>query len=145
MGERIALAWSEQEGLGIRADSAGVSDEERDNPIDPRAARILRAHGYDPGAHRAKLVTSALVGASSLVLGFEPQHLRMLRRIVPDATNLRLVTDFDPSAKPGSGIPDPWYGGPADFEETLAAIEAAMPGILAEVRGADDDLAGRAG
>ena len=30
----------------VRVDSAGVSDEEHGNPIDPRAARVLRAHGH---------------------------------------------------------------------------------------------------
>jgi len=34
----------------------------------------------------------------------------------------------------GSGLPDPWYGGPEGFEDTLAAVEAAMPGVLDEVR-----------
>ncbi|MDU5843839.1 MAG: low molecular weight phosphotyrosine protein phosphatase, partial [Cutibacterium avidum] len=35
---------------------------------------------------------------------------------------------------PGTSLPDPWYG-PADgFEDTLDAIEDAMPGIVDEVR-----------
>ena len=31
-------------------------------------------------------------------------------------------------------MPDPWYGEASGFEETLATIEAAMPGILDRVR-----------
>ena len=34
----------------------------------------------------------------------------------------------------GSGIPDPWYGDADGFADTLAAIEAAMPGLLRRVR-----------
>jgi len=45
-----------------------------------------------------------------------------------------LVTDFDPDAAPGSGIDDPWYGDAEGFNDTLASIEAAMPGIIARVR-----------
>ena len=54
-----------------------------------------------------------------------------MRRLAPDAANLALLTDFDPDAAPGSGIDDPWYGDAAGFDDTLAAVEAAMPGVLA--------------
>ena len=40
----------------------------------------------------------------------------------------------DPDAEPGSGVDDPWYGGPEGFLDTLASIEAAMPGVLARAR-----------
>ena len=68
-----------------------------------------------------------------LVIGLEPYHLDRMRRLAPDA-ELHLLTDFDPAAEPGSGIDDPWYGDAAGFDDTLASIEAAMPGVLARVR-----------
>lgn len=64
----------------------------------------------------------------------EDLHLSRLRRLAPDAANLSLLTDFDPDAAPGSGVPDPWYGSAAGFDQTLAAVEAAMPGVLERVR-----------
>lgn len=134
MGEQVARKWAAEAGLATEFDSAGVSAEERGNPIDRRAARVLAEHGYAAGNHRAKQIDVQLIGRSALVLGFEPMHLTRLRQLSPDAENLRLVTDFDPDAAPGSGIADPWYGGLSDFEETLAAIEAAMPALLAELR-----------
>ena len=45
-----------------------------------------------------------------------------------------MLTDFDPEAVPGSEVPDPWYGSASGFEGTLAAVEAAMPGVLRRVR-----------
>ena len=54
-----------------------------------------------------------------------------MRKLAPGADHLALLTDFDPDAEPGSGVPDPWYGEADGFEDTLAALEAAMPGILA--------------
>ena len=121
---------------GTVIESFGISPEELGNPIDRRAARVLAQHGYPVGSHRAKQVDRRLVDASDLVLAFEPLHLDRLRRLVPDAGHLNLVTDFDPAAAKGSGIADPWYGTVDDFIETLAAIEAAMPGIIEAVRGA---------
>ena len=57
-----------------------------------------------------------------------------MRRLVPDYADFVLLTDFDPDAEPGSGVPDPWYGTADGFADTLAAIEAAMPGLLRRVR-----------
>lgn len=136
MGAQVTQAWANRAGLQVRVDSAGISREEFGNPIDRRAARVLAQHGYPVGSHRAKQVDRRLVDASDLVLAFEPLHLDRLRRLVPDAGHLNLVTDFDPAAAKGSGIADPWYGTVDDFIETLAAIEAAMPGIIEAVRSA---------
>lgn len=130
MGGQVARAWIDRDALAIDVDSAGVSDEEHGNPIDPRAARVLREHGYPTGSHRAQQVTAAMIADADLVLGFEPHHVQRMRHLAPGADDIKLVTDFDPAAVPGSGIADPWYGDRSSFEETLSAIEAAMPGIL---------------
>lgn len=135
MAERVAQAAAREQGVtGVRFTSAGVSSEESGNPIDPRARRTLSAHGYDGGHHRAHRITPGEIVDADLVIGLEQLHVDRMRRLVPDADNLALLTDFDPAATPGSGIDDPWYGGEAGFEDTLASVEAAMPGVLARVR-----------
>lgn len=139
MGEQVAREWFERAGLDVEVDSFGVSAEEYGNPIDSRAARTLRAHDYPVGDHRAQQITAADIEAADLVLGFEPIHVSRMLRMAPDAGNIRLVTDFDPDATPGSGIDDPWYGQAAGFEDTLASIEAAMPGIVEAVEQLGDD------
>lgn len=135
MAEQVGRARAAAEGLsGVEFTSAGVSSEERGNPIDPRARAVLTEHGYDAGHHRAHRITADGIAAADLVIGLEQLHLDRLRRLAPDAHNLALLTDFDPDAVPGSGVDDPWYGGPEGFRDTLAAIEGAMPGVLARVR-----------
>lgn len=135
MAERVARGWAEREGLdGVRFTSAGVSSEETGNPIDPRARSVLRAAGYATDGHRARRITASDLADADLVIGLEPHHVERMRRLAPDADHLALLTDFDPDAEPGSGIDDPWYGGPEGFLDTLASIEAAMPGVLARVR-----------
>lgn len=137
MGEQIGREWFERAGLDVEVDSYGVSAEEYGNAIDSRAARMLRAHDYPVGDHRAQQITAADIAEADLVLGFEAIHVDRMRRLAPDADNIHLVTDFDPDAAPGSGIDDPWYGTAAGFEDTLIAIEAAMPGIVDAVRDLD--------
>nr|NLI51692.1 low molecular weight phosphotyrosine protein phosphatase [Propionibacterium sp.] len=134
MGERVAREHFAAAGLGhVPVTSAGVSAEEAGNPIDRRAQRTLRENGYSYEGHRAHRITAAEIAAADLVLAFEPLHVDRLRRLAPTASNIALMTDFIPGADTDS-IADPWYGGQEGFTETLAAVEAAMPGIVARVR-----------
>lgn len=135
MAERIARDWAAREGVSAEMTSAGTSSEELGNPIDPRAGRWLDAHGYDPHGHRAHQVDAEELDRADLVVAMEDLHLRRMAHLT-DVTGARfhLLSDFDPDAEPGSGLPDPWYGGEDGFDDTGRAIEAAMPGLLAELR-----------
>ena len=42
---------------------------------------------------------------------------------------VRLFRDFDP-ADPGADVPDPYYGGPAGFEEVLRMVERTTESIV---------------
>jgi len=135
MAERVARRAADQAGLsGVRFRSAATSGEELGAPIDPRAARVLRRQGYDADGHEAHQVTLAEIEDADLVVAMEDLHLTKLRALAKAAEHLVLLTSFDAAAEPGSGVPDPWYGAEAGFEDTLTAIEAAMPGILDRVR-----------
>ena len=138
MAEVVAREWAERDGVAVVFSSAGVSAEEQGNPMDDRAVAMLRRAGYPTGAHTAQRITAGQVRDADLVVGMEGIHLDRIRRLVPGATNLGLLTDFDPDAEPGAGVPDPWYGSAAGFADTLASIEAAMPGLLDRVRELSD-------
>ena len=64
----------------------------------------------------------------------EDLHASRLYYMVPDATNIRLITDFDPAAPPSFGIDDPWYGTASAFNNTRKELERAMPGVLDWIR-----------
>ena len=132
MGERVARSLASERGLDVEITSAGVSDEEHGNPIDRRAAKVLTAAGHDASGHRAHQVTADEIRSADLVVAAEQHHVDRMKRLVPDADNLRLFSDFDPEGRPGEGLPAPWYGGMDGFVETLAVIERAMPAILDE-------------
>ena len=138
MAEVVAREWADRDGVAAVFSSAGVSAEEQGNPMDDRAVAMLRRAGYPTGAHTAQRITAGQVRDADLVVGMEGIHLDRIRRLVPEAANLGLLTDFDPDAEPGAGVPDPWYGSAAGFADTLASIEAAMPGLLDRVRELSD-------
>lgn len=134
MAERVAQGRAAEEGLtGVTFNSSGVSDEEHGGPIDARAQRVLARAGYSTGGHRAHQITAAELREADLVIAMEELHRSRLRRLAPEV-EVALLTDFDPEAVPGSEVPDPWYGSASGFDGTLAAVEAAMPGVLRRVR-----------
>ena len=135
IAERVAERQAAEAGLtGVEFTSAGTSDEELGRPMDRRAAAVLRDHGYRSGDHRAHQIDADEIEGADLVVAMEDIHVRRMLAIAPGATNLSLLSDYDPAAEPGSGVPDPWYGSAAGFEDTLEMIEAAVPGVLDRVR-----------
>ena len=135
IAERVARRKAEEAGLsGVEFTSAATSDEELGAPMDRRAAAVLRDRGYDPDSHVAHQVDAAEIAAADLVVAMEDLHIERMRRLAPKADNLTLLTEFDPAATPGTGVPDPWYGTPEGFYDTLSAVEAAIPGVLDQVR-----------
>jgi protein-tyrosine phosphatase len=123
-------------------DSAGISDEEHGRPIDPRARRVLAAHGYEVPAHAARRVRREELAARDLLLAMTASHARALRALATEdhvADRVRMLRSFDPTAPTGGSehlldVEDPWYGDQARFELTLAEIEAAAAGIVDHVR-----------
>ena len=155
MAEVVLGDRFESAGLGARVavDSTGLSSEERGRPIDRRARAVLAEHGYAVPVRAARAVRATDLLASDLVRAMTAVHARALRHLAgSDAVAGRVVMfrSFDPAAQrvaPGGGehvldLDDPWYGGPADFEDCLAQIEAAADGVVAHVRAALDRGAG---
>jgi protein-tyrosine phosphatase len=134
MAERVAEKMAHDAGLtNVHFTSAATSTEEIGNPIDRRAAGVLDAHGYRSEDHHAHQITAEEIRQADLVIGMQQLHLDIMARRVPEADNLALITDFDPTSD-HDGIDDPWSGPVGSFEITLAEIEAAMPGVLDWVR-----------
>ncbi len=135
IAERVAQRAAERAGLtGVEFTSAGTSTEELGNPMDPRAAHVLEENGYRSDGHVARQIDAEELAGADLVIAMEDIHVDRLHRLDGAADHVFLLSDFDPDAEPGSGLLDPWYGDDAGFSQTLAAVEAAIPGVLDQVR-----------
>lgn len=132
MAERMAEQAAAEAGLNaVRFSSAGVSNEEAGNPIDPRAVATLRRLGCRTGDHRAHRITVEEARSAELIICAEQIHIDRILRMDPSLEpKLSLITDYVPGAEPGSGVPDPWYGDGAGFTATAETISAALPHIL---------------
>ena len=135
MAERVAERAAADAGMtGVEFSSAGTISEEYDDPMDQRAAAVLEKHGYRHADHRARRITEASLESADLVVAMEDRHVSSVLALATDPAKVSLLTDFDPAAEPGSGVPDPFFGSDAGFSTTLTAIEAAMPGLLERIR-----------
>ena len=74
----------------VTVTSCGTGDWHVGQPMDERAAAILRANDYDPTAHRAQQFSAEWLEGNDLVLAM-------------DASNLADVRRFDPRCRPGPG------------------------------------------
>ncbi|MDY6051309.1 MAG: low molecular weight protein-tyrosine-phosphatase [Rothia sp. (in: high G+C Gram-positive bacteria)] len=137
MGEYLIKQAATQAGLTVEVASSGISNEEKGNPIDRRAKKVLDELNINTGSHKAKQFTRADFDRYDLLLAMDTNHYRELKRLAPNdeaASKVRLMREFDPALtdKPLDqlGIYDPWYGNMSDFYETFQMIQNAVPGVI---------------
>ncbi|OBG27701.1 protein tyrosine phosphatase [Mycobacterium alsense] len=140
MAEKMFADQLRRRGLSdaVRVTSAGTGNWHIGSCADDRAIRVLRAHGYSTDHCAAQLDDDHL--AADLVVALGRNHVRMLRQLGVEDDRIRMLRSFDPrSGSHALDVEDPYYGAPEDFEDVLAVIEAALPGLHAWV---DERLAG---
>ena len=114
--------------------SCGTGDWHVGQPMDERAAAVLRARDYDASLHRAQQFSPSWLADHDLVLAMDASNLADLRDVPApsggpsDPQRVRLFGDFDP-VEPGGEVPDPYYGGEQGFEEVLEMVERTC-GVL---------------
>ena len=162
--DRLAAAGIPDSGPGgVAVTSAGVSDEERSNPIDSRARRVLTEAGYGTGAddvsratgiaittHTAHCITDAEITEADLLLAMTDSHWNVLQRraaaLEVDPSRIRMYRELDPTAARQAeavvagrasrsvlNVPDPWYGTMADFVDTLEVVERVSDELADEL------------
>ncbi|WP_314210151.1 low molecular weight protein-tyrosine-phosphatase [uncultured Actinomyces sp.] len=164
LGDRLAAAGIPGSGPGgVVVTSAGVSDEERGNPIDSRARRVLAEAGYGTGAddvsratgiaitsHTAHRITDAEIAEADLLLAMTDSHWNVLQHrattLEVEPSRIRMYRELDPAASQQVeavttgqasrgvlNVPDPWYGIMADFVDTLEVVERVSDELADEL------------
>lgn len=136
MAESVLRHHVEEAGLDVEVDSSGTGNWHVGDGADDRTIAALRRAGYR-SAHTARQFEALWFARYDLILALDEGHLRALRSMAPDEESrakVRLLREFDPDAGGDLDVPDPYYGGRADFDLVLEMVEAAMPGLLDEIR-----------
>ena len=114
----------------VEVTSSGTGGWHEGDTMDERAAATLVAAGLDPSRHRARTFDASWHDDHDLVLAMDRGNLR---DVGGSGERTRLFRDFDP-VDPGDDVPDPYYGGPAGFEEVLRMVERTSASLVAALR-----------
>lgn len=136
IGEQVLRRAVDQAGLADRVvvSSAGTGNWHIGAGAHHGTVRVLAAAGY-PTEHTARQLTRSDLAGIDLVLAADRDHRALVKRMLaePERDKVLLLRDFDPDAD-GDEIPDPYAGPHQGFVDVLAMTEAAMPGVIAEIR-----------
>jgi protein-tyrosine phosphatase len=118
-------------GDAIITDSAGTHGYHIGEPPDHRAQDAAAARGYDLSALRARKVERADFQRFDLLVAMDRGHLTMLSRMAETSAGpkLKLMMSYARGFNE-KDVPDPYYGGPQDFERVLDMLEDAARGLL---------------
>ncbi|MET7639307.1 low molecular weight protein-tyrosine-phosphatase [Streptomyces sp. NPDC005438] len=137
MAEAVFRSHAREAGVEVDVSSAGTGGWHVGEDADPRTLAVLESSGYSLD-HQARQFGADWFQDHDLVVALDLGHLRELRRMAPtpaDAERVRLLREFEAApSEDDCEVPDPYYGGQEGFEECLAMIEGAVPGLLEEVR-----------
>jgi protein-tyrosine phosphatase len=121
----------------IEIDSAGTSAYHEGSLADSRSREHAARRGYVLGSRSRQFIAEDFP-RFDYVLAMDQINLEDLmalrRRAPPSEARLHLFRNFDPTAAPGSSVPDPYYGGELGFEEVIDQCERAARGLLATLQ-----------
>lgn len=118
----------------VQVDSAGTHDYHVGETPDPRAVAHARRRGYDISGLRARQVAAADFESFDLLLAMDRGHLRVMERLCAPQHRHKLTLFLDFGGLKEKEVPDPYYGGPEEFERLLDMAEAGSRGLVDHVR-----------
>ena len=124
----------------FHVDSAGIEDYHIGAAPDSRSIKAAQTRGIALAHLRARQFSRKDYTDFDVLIAMDNGHLRQLQRQMPaDLPNpprIALLMDCVPGRQ-GADVPDPYYGGPQDFERVLDLVEAGCKGLLQQCIEAD--------
>lgn len=127
----IVRAEFARAGQSIQVASAATESYHIGRQADARTIASAHAHGYDLSAHRARQIHDDDFAMFDAVLAMDHTNLRTLVARCPReySSRLALFLPFAGVDAPAE-VPDPYYGGPADFERVIELARGGARGLL---------------
>jgi protein-tyrosine phosphatase len=137
LAEGVFRQYVGQAGLQdrIAIDSAGTYDSQVGQPPDPRAVTVARRHGYELPTRVARKVGVADFGRFDWILAMDSHNLDVLQALRPVTYHGHLGLLLAMARESAIiDVPDPYYGGPWNFEQVLDLVEHGAKALLKAVR-----------
>jgi protein-tyrosine phosphatase len=133
LAEGIFLHQVRQRGLEARysADSAGTGNWHVGETPDPRSITAAKKRGVHlPSLCRQ--VKSADFREFDVILAMDKNNRSELNALCPPELRgkIRLMRDYDAGSDRGKDVPDPYYGGPAEFDAVYQMLDRCCAAFL---------------
>ena len=130
---RARLATSPLAGR-VRVDSAGTGGWHAGEPPDRRAIACARGHGVDISGQRARQLSARDFEAFDWILCADRANVRDVLRLAPAARRERVALLLEWAGIPAGGeVPDPYTGGPEDFQRVWRLVDSAAQAVVARL------------
>ena len=116
----------------ITVDSAGTHNFHPGKAPDSRTQQHAALRGYDLSPLRARQLTEHDFEHHDLILTMDWDNQSLTESVCPPAhlKKVRRLAEFF-QQNTDTVVPDPYYGGPQDFERVLDLVEDGVQGLLA--------------
>ncbi|HEY5394586.1 MAG TPA: low molecular weight protein-tyrosine-phosphatase [Trebonia sp.] len=140
MADAVLRAEIAKAGLDQRVivDSAGTGDWHLGERMHRSASSQLNRNGYDGDTHRARQFDRSWLAERDLVLAMDASNLRDLRALAGADEERRIRLFGEVGDLRGAEVPDPYYGGDAEFAGVLAMLETGMANLVARLKALPD-------
>jgi protein-tyrosine phosphatase len=132
LAEGILKHKIEQKGLDWEVDSAGTESDHVGEPPHRLSQKIAFLHDIDISGQRARQFTRFDFDNFDRIYAMAPDVCREMRYIggrdAPMSKVMLLLNELYPGKN--LPVPDPWYGGEAEFRTAYQLIEAACDKIV---------------
>ena len=132
LAEGVFRNKAEALGLSDRffIDSAGCGGWHKGEQPDRRSISAAAQHGIDISGQRARQVTTEDFDRFDLILGLDRDNVAYLARMRPWESPARVALYLEEALGRAKNVPDPYYGGPRDFEAVYQLCEAASDALI---------------
>ncbi len=141
LAEGIFIHLCRARGLAdkYQVDSAGTGDWHIGQPPDPRSIAAAKRQGVAlPSICR--LVRPQDFREFDTIVAMDRSNLANLNALCPSSQphlrdKLKLMRDYDSAEDKSPDVPDPYHGGPADFDEVYAILLRSCTRLLDALEG----------
>ena len=112
-------------------DSAGLISYHTGEMADPRMRQHAAARGINITSI-ARKITTADFSHFDYIIGMDDDNIRRLLDIAPDEQSRMKISKMSDYCRTfrANSVPDPYYGGPKDFELVLDLLDDACNGLI---------------
>ena len=131
---RTALKETEMSGR-VLVDSCGTASYHVGSKPDSRMLAALNRAGFGYDGHRARQLRQSDGMHFDLIIPQDAENLRDVQRVLRESTAKVLpMSRWFPTGCTLQEVPDPYYGGAADFDAVVQLLAGSMPKLVEDLR-----------